>query len=93
MRISDETAIKALALQSIAAALWIDGQQAQALRSQAQARALLGLAASNEGQVLPVIAQQVDQEVAYGAGFAAGYEAGCDACANLGWRTPARRTA
>ena len=26
-------------------------------------------------------------------GYAEGYEAGCDACANLGWRTPARRTA
>ena len=54
MRISEQTAIKALALQSIAAALWIDGQRAEALRSQAEARALLGLAASNEGQVFPV---------------------------------------
>jgi hypothetical protein len=26
-------------------------------------------------------------------GYDAGYEAACDACANLGWQTPARRTA
>ena len=25
-------------------------------------------------------------------GYDAGYEAACDACANLGWQTPARRT-
>ena len=41
MRISEQTAIKALALQSMAAALWIDGQEAEALRSGAEARALL----------------------------------------------------
>ena len=59
MRISEQTAIKALALQSMAAALWIDGQETEALRSQAEARALLGLAASNEGQVLPVLEQSI----------------------------------
>ena len=59
MRISEQTAIKALALQSIATALWIDGQQAEALRSQAEARALLGLAASNEGQVFSVPEQSI----------------------------------
>jgi len=27
------------------------------------------------------------------AGYDAGYEAACESCANLGWQTPARRTA
>lgn len=52
MVITERTAILALAMQSQAIALWADGQHEQALQAERKARALLGLAASNEGLVL-----------------------------------------
>lgn len=54
MRMSDQTAIKALALQSLASALWVDGQEAEAMRVEAKARTLLGLAANDQDKVFPI---------------------------------------
>ena len=54
MRMSEQTAIKALALQSLATAFWCDGEVSEAMRVEAKARTLLGLAANDQGKVFPI---------------------------------------